>query len=87
MTVRATDAPTASPHAAHATAPCRSSPRRGSAATVSGASQNAGLGNKFLDHIRQVDAILHCVRCFADANVTHVEGTRTAGTQLSAWGS
>jgi len=44
------------------------------AGLVRGASQNMGLGNKFLSHIRQVDAILHCVRCFEDDVVTHVEG-------------
>jgi len=45
------------------------------AGLVRGASQNAGLGNKFLEHIRQVDAIIHCVRCFPDVGITHVEGT------------
>lgn len=44
------------------------------AGLVRGASQGEGLGNKFLSHIRNVDAILHIVRCFDDANVTHVEG-------------
>jgi GTP-binding protein YchF len=39
-----------------------------------GASQGEGLGNQFLAHIRNVDAILHVVRCFADENVMHVEG-------------
>jgi len=39
-----------------------------------GASKNIGLGNKFLSHIKQVDSILHCVRCFEDVVVTHVEG-------------
>lgn len=33
-----------------------------------------GLGNKFLEHIRQVDAVAHVVRCFVDENITHVEG-------------
>jgi GTP-binding protein YchF len=44
------------------------------AGLVRGASEGEGLGNKFLSHIRSVDAILHVVRCFEDANVTHVEG-------------
>ncbi|MDT8391950.1 MAG: redox-regulated ATPase YchF [Lentisphaeria bacterium] len=44
------------------------------AGLVRGASQGEGLGNKFLSHIREVDAILHVVRCFDDENVTHVEG-------------
>lgn len=39
-----------------------------------GASQGEGLGNKFLAHIRNVDAILHVVRCFEDEDVLHVEG-------------
>jgi GTP-binding protein YchF len=39
-----------------------------------GASQGEGLGNQFLSHIRDVDALLHVVRCFADENVMHVEG-------------
>jgi GTP-binding protein YchF len=39
-----------------------------------GASQGEGLGNQFLAHIRNVDAILHVVRCFQDENVLHVEG-------------
>ncbi len=45
------------------------------AGLVKGASQGEGLGNKFLANIRNTDAILHVVRCFDDANVTHVEGT------------
>ena len=44
------------------------------AGLVKGASQGEGLGNKFLSHIRQVDAIAQVVRCFQDENVTHVEG-------------
>lgn len=44
------------------------------AGLVKGASQGEGLGNQFLNHIREVDAIIHVVRCFEDANVTHVEG-------------
>ena len=45
------------------------------AGLVKGASQGEGLGNQFLGHIRQVDAILHVVRCFEDDNVVHVDGT------------
>ena len=42
------------------------------AGLVKGASQGAGLGNKFLVHIRECDAIIHVVRCFDDDNITHV---------------
>lgn len=44
------------------------------AGLVKGASTGEGLGNKFLSHIREVDAIVEVVRCFDDANITHVEG-------------
>ncbi|MBD7969000.1 redox-regulated ATPase YchF [Paenibacillus gallinarum] len=44
------------------------------AGLVRGASKGEGLGNKFLAHIREVDAIVHVVRCFEDENVTHVDG-------------
>lgn len=44
------------------------------AGLVKGASKGEGLGNKFLAHIRQVDAIAQVVRCFDDSNITHVEG-------------
>lgn len=44
------------------------------AGLVSGASKGEGLGNQFLGHIRQVDAIVHVVRCFDDDNVVHVHG-------------
>ncbi|RAL22134.1 redox-regulated ATPase YchF [Lujinxingia litoralis] len=44
------------------------------AGLVRGASQGEGLGNKFLANIREVNAILHVVRCFDDENITHVEG-------------
>ena len=46
------------------------------AGIVRGASTGEGLGNKFLSHIREVDAILHVVRCFENADITHVEETR-----------
>ncbi|KAJ53380.1 hypothetical protein BD780_002267 [Clostridium tetanomorphum] len=45
------------------------------AGLVKGASKGEGLGNKFLSHIREVEAIVHVVRCFDDENVVHVEGT------------
>ncbi len=44
------------------------------AGLVKGASKGEGLGNKFLSHIREVDAIVHVVRCFGGSNVIHVEG-------------
>ena len=44
------------------------------AGLVKGASKGEGLGNKFLAHIREVDAIVHVVRCFQDTNITHVAG-------------
>ena len=44
------------------------------AGLVKGASKGEGLGNKFLSHIREVQAIVHVVRCFEDENITHVEG-------------
>ncbi|WP_440897385.1 redox-regulated ATPase YchF [Amphibacillus sp. Q70] len=44
------------------------------AGIVKGASKGEGLGNQFLSHIRQVDAICHVVRCFQDDNITHVSG-------------
>ena len=44
------------------------------AGLVAGASKGEGLGNKFLAHIRETDAIGHVVRCFDDGNVVHVEG-------------
>jgi len=45
------------------------------AGLVKGASQGEGLGNKFLSHIREVDALVHVVRCFDDPDVVHVTGT------------
>lgn len=44
------------------------------AGLVAGASRGEGLGNQFLAHIREVDAIIHVLRCFSDDNVVHVEG-------------
>src|SRR5438874_6844538 len=44
------------------------------AGLVAGASKGEGLGNQFLAHIRETDAIAHVVRCFEDANVVHVTG-------------
>ena len=45
------------------------------AGLVRGASKGEGLGNKFLSHIREVDAIVHVVRCFDDNDIVHVEGS------------
>jgi len=45
------------------------------AGLVKGASRGEGLGNKFLSHIREVDSIIHVVRCFDDSNIIHVEGS------------
>ena len=44
------------------------------AGLVRGASKGEGLGNKFLSHIREVDAIVHVIRCFVDDNIIHVDG-------------
>ena len=50
------------------------------AGLVKGASQGEGLGNQFLSHIRQVEAMAHVVRCFEDENVAHVSATsRSSG--------
>ena len=45
------------------------------AGLVKGASKGEGLGNKFLSHIREVDAIAHVVRCFENSNIVHVDGS------------
>src|SRR5207237_8158885 len=45
------------------------------AGIVRGASTGEGLGNKFLSHIREVDAVLHVVRCFGGGDILHVEGS------------
>ncbi|MBR4745337.1 MAG: redox-regulated ATPase YchF, partial [Clostridia bacterium] len=45
------------------------------AGLVKGASKGEGLGNKFLSHIREVDAIVHVVRCFENSNIIHVDGS------------
>lgn len=45
------------------------------AGLVKGASKGEGLGNKFLSHIRECDAIVHVVRCFEDGNIVHVDGS------------
>src|SRR6187402_105016 len=44
------------------------------AGLVAGASKGEGLGNQFLANIREVDAIVHVLRCFEDSDITHVEG-------------
>ena len=44
------------------------------AGLVRGASKGEGLGNQFLGHIREMDAVAHVVRCFENTNITHVEG-------------
>jgi len=48
------------------------------AGLVSGASRGEGLGNRFLAHVRETDAIIHVTRCFEDENVTHVDGALDA---------
>ena len=45
------------------------------AGLVKGASRGEGLGNKFLSHIREMDAIIHVVRCFEDDDIIHVDGS------------
>lgn len=52
------------------------------AGIVKGAAQGEGLGNKFLSHIRETDAIVHVVRCFEDENVTHVSGKVSPATDI-----
>ncbi len=52
------------------------------AGLVKGASQGEGLGNKFLSHIREVDAIVHVVRCFEDENIIHVDGGIAPGRDI-----
>jgi ribosome-binding ATPase len=44
---------------------------------VKGASKGEGLGNQFLSHIQEVDAIVHVVRCFDDDDIVHVDGPST----------
>jgi len=53
------------------------------AGLVKGASKGEGLGNKFLSHIREVDAIVHVVRCFDDANITHVDDRIDPASDIS----
>ncbi len=52
------------------------------AGLVKGASRGEGLGNKFLSHIREVDAIVHVVRCFDDDNIIHVDGSVDPGRDI-----
>ena len=53
------------------------------AGLVAGASDGEGLGNKFLSHIRETDAIAHVVRCFEDDNVVHVDGKVDAASDIA----
>ena len=59
------------------------------AGLVKGASKGEGLGNQFLANIREVDAIVHVVRCFEDSNVVHVDGIliRSVTLKRSIWSS
>ena len=52
------------------------------AGLVKGASKGEGLGNQFLANIREVDAIVHVVRCFEDSNVVHVDGSVDPGRDI-----
>ena len=52
------------------------------AGLVKGASKGEGLGNKFLSNIREVDAIVHVVRCFEDDNIIHVDGSIGAARDI-----
>ena len=52
------------------------------AGLVKGASRGEGLGNKFLSHIREVDAIVHVVRCFENENIIHVDGSVNPGRDI-----
>ncbi|MCQ2463587.1 MAG: redox-regulated ATPase YchF [Clostridia bacterium] len=52
------------------------------AGLVKGASKGEGLGNKFLSHIREVDAIIHVVRCFENDDITHVDGSIDAARDI-----
>ncbi len=52
------------------------------AGLVRGASRGEGLGNKFLSHIREVDAVVHVVRCFEDDNIIHVDGSVDPGRDI-----
>src|SRR3712207_7100748 len=54
------------------------------AGLVRGASRGEGLGNQFLANIREVDAIIHVLRCFEDPNVVHVEGGDRKSTRLNS---
>ena len=55
------------------------------AGLVKGASKGEGLGNQFLANIREVDAIVHVVRCFEDSNVVHEALIRSAISRLLIW--
>lgn len=51
------------------------------AGLVKGASKGEGLGNQFLSNIREVDAIVHVVRCFEDTNIVHVDGSMPGSSE------
>ena len=55
------------------------------AGLVKGASQGAGLGNKFLENIRRTDAIVHVVRCFDDENIMHVVADASQNVPVDPW--
>src|SRR5438128_2160852 len=54
------------------------------AGLVKGASQGEGLGNQFLSHIREVDAVVHVIRCFDDPDVVHVKRPRSSSSRRSS---
>ena len=56
------------------------------AGLVRGASKGEGLGNQFLAHIREVDAIIHVLRCFEDPDITHVEGAHRSAARRRGGG-
>ncbi len=57
------------------------------AGLVKGASKGEGLGNQFLANIREVDAIVHVVRCFDDGNIVHVDGSVNPLRDIESFGS
>jgi GTP-binding protein YchF len=57
------------------------------AGLVAGASQGEGLGNQFLGHVREVDALIHIVRCFDDSEIVHVNGAVDPGRDVGIIGT